>query len=125
MRVTTQEMVMTESSKQASVKHHLPLTNSSASLVSPFGTSDAITDDSNHNDRRLRPDYILSSANHQPYDRDWMQKYKISEHHLDGLSCDYRLDALLRTGAIKVGDKLCMAYYTGGSDEFDMTGEVC
>ncbi|CAD6574457.1 MAG: hypothetical protein ASARMPREDX12_006595 [Alectoria sarmentosa] len=75
------------------------------------------------NNTRILSDQILSSANRQPYDRDWMKKYSISEDCLDGCQSKHKLDALLRQGAVKVGDKLCVAYHSSGGPVVK-TGEV-
>ena len=66
------------------------------------------------NNTRILSDQILSSANRQPYDRDWMKKYSISEDCLDGRQSKHKLDALLKQGAVKVGDKLCVTYHSDG-----------
>lgn len=56
-------------------------------------------------------DHILSSANRQPYDRDWMNKYGISEAWLlRGPQSKHTLDLLFKHGAIIPGDKLCITY---------------
>lgn len=75
------------------------------------------------NNIRILSDQILSSGNRQPYDRDWMKKYSISEDCLDGCQSKHKLDALLRQGAVKVGDKLCVTYQSNGGPVFK-TGEV-
>lgn len=60
-------------------------------------------------------DQILSSANRQPYDRDWMTKYNINEDCLNGPPSRHKVDVLLRYGAIKAGDKLCITYHPDGA----------
>lgn len=60
-------------------------------------------------------DQILSSANRQPYDRDWMTKYNINEDCLNGPPGRHKIDVLLRYGAIKAGDKLCITYHPDGA----------
>ena len=66
------------------------------------------------NSSGILSDQILSSANRQPYDRDWMTKYDINESCLHGPPSVLKIDVLLSYGALKVGDKLCIPYRSDG-----------
>ena len=59
-------------------------------------------------------DEILSAANRKPYDRDWMERYNISDDCLNGPASKHRLDVIVKSGALKVGDKLCVTYHPAG-----------
>ena len=59
---------------------------------------------------RILSDHILSTVNRQPYDRDWMSKHNIDESCLNGPSSKIKLDVLVKNGAIKTGDLLCVIY---------------
>lgn len=56
-------------------------------------------------------DQILSSANRHPYDRDWINRHCIKEDCLDGSLSKHKVDVLIRHGAIRVGDRLCVTYH--------------
>lgn len=71
----------------------------------------------------ILPDHILSSANRQAYDRDWMDRYNVNEDCLNGYPSKHKLDVLLRYGALRVGDRLCVAYHPD-SGLVDKFGEV-
>ena len=71
----------------------------------------------------ILPDHILSSANREPYNRDWMDRYNVSEDCLNGYPSKHKLDVLLRYGAVKVGDRLCVEYHPD-SGPVDMFGEA-
>lgn len=66
------------------------------------------------NNLKILSDQVLFSANRQPYDRDWMTKYNITEDCLEGPPSMHKVDVLLKYGAIKVGDKLCITYRSDG-----------
>ena len=68
-------------------------------------------------------DQILSSANRQPYDRDWMDRYNVNEDCLNGYPSKHKLDVLLRYGAVRVGDRLSVTYHPD-SGPVDRFGEV-
>ena len=69
-------------------------------------------------------DQVLSTLNRQPYDRDWMSKYKIGDSCLNGPSSEIQLDLLLKNGAIKAGDLLSVRYgLADGSEEIEV-GQV-
>ena len=69
------------------------------------------------------PDHILSSANREPYNRDWMERYNVNEDCLNGHPSKHKLDVLLKYGAVKVGDRLCVEYHPD-SGPVDMFGEA-
>ena len=88
---------------------HRPSTQSKALNTNPssplFNTSATPTANAG-----ILSDQILSTLNRQPYDRYWMRKNDIDESCLNGPSSKLTLDVLLKNGAIKAGDLLCVKY---------------
>ena len=113
--ITSNRGMVPEASQHPSGELHHPDSNASSSPSSMFGTPD--------NNLGILSDDILSSANRQPYDRDWMGKYGINEECLDGSTSKHKLDMLVRHGAVKVGDKLRVTYYQDGGPVIKI-GEV-
>lgn len=85
---------------------------------SPQSSSDALG-----NTLDVLSDDILSTASDQPYDRDWMTTYHIEATCLCTTPSKHKVDMLVRHGAVKVGDKLCVVYDTGAGP-FTKVGEV-
>lgn len=110
------DIMMTGSSQHASQELHGPYATASSSSLSTSGTPT--------NTLGVLSDEVLSSANRQPYDRDWMSKYSINETCLTGPSSKHKLDVLVRYGAVKAGDKLCVPYHPDSSDPVLIVGEV-
>ena len=110
------DIMMTGSSQHASMELHEPYANASSFSLSTSGTPT--------NTLGILSDEILSSANRQPYDRDWMSKYSINETCLTGPSSKHKLDVLVRYGAVKAGDKLCVPYHPDSSGPVVIVGEV-
>lgn len=52
-----------------------------------------------------------------------MDRYNVNEDCLDGYPSKHKLDVLLRYGAVKVGDRLSVAYHPD-SGPVDLVGEV-
>ena len=73
---------------------------------------------------RILSDQILSTLNRQPYDRNWMRKYKIDDSCLNGPSSKIKLDELLKHGAIKAGDLLCVRYELDDGNSNHEVGQV-
>ena len=69
-------------------------------------------------------DQTLSTLNRQPYDRDWMRKYDINDSCLNGPPSQLTLDMLLKNGAIKSGDLLCVRYEGDDGEENLEVGQV-
>lgn len=113
--ITSNHGMVPEASQHPSGESHHPDSNASSSPHSMSGTPD--------NNLGILSDDILSSANRQPYDRDWMSKYGISEECLSGSKSKHKLDMLVRHGAVKVGDKLRVTYQQDG-DPVIKIGEV-
>lgn len=66
---------------------------------------------------------IFASADGKPYDRDWMSKHNVNDDILEGVPSKHKLDALVRHGAVIVGDKLCVTYHSSGNPH-TIEGEV-
>lgn len=80
--------------------------NTSSSQLSTSGTPANIPE--------TLPVQILSATNGKAYDREWMIKNSISEDGLNGAPSKHKLDLLVRYGAVKVGDRLCVTYHPDG-----------
>lgn len=109
-----QEMT-TDSPQQSPQEFHQSYASVSSSPLSTSGTP--------AHTLGILSDQILSSANRQPYDRDWMNNYNISETCLTGSPSKHQLDVLVRFGAVKVGDKLCVTDHPDGGPVV-IVGEV-
>lgn len=107
---------ITVSHQHAYEELHQPFEDVSASSLRTLGTPAS--------GMAILPDQIFSSSNRQPYDRDWMDRYNVNEDCLNGYASRYKLDVLLRYGAVKVGDRLCVAYHpdSGPVDKFGEAG---
>lgn len=116
-RATNNQAMVLEASQHASEELHQSDLKASSSPPPSIARTHA------YNLETLS-DEILSSANGQPYDRDWMNKYGISEECLKGSRSKHRLQMMVRHGAIKVGDKLCVTYYPGRGPVVKV-GKVC
>ena len=69
-------------------------------------------------------DAIFSSAEGNPYDRDWISNHGLNEEVLTEIpNSKHKLDLLVRHGAVVAGDKLCVTYHANGSP-FVIEGEV-
>ena len=61
-------------------------------------------------------DAVFTSAEGNPYDRDWMSNHGLNEEVLTVIpSSKHKLDLLVRHGAVVAGDKLCVTYHSNGS----------
>ena len=100
---SNQRDTIAESSQCASKGFMQPHPNTP---YSPLSISETLA-----NTAGILSDQILSFANRQPYDRDWMSKYSINESCLDGPLSKHKLDVLVRYGAVKVGDRLRVTYH--------------
>lgn len=106
---------MMESHQHDDDESHQIYASNSSSPLSMSGTPARIM--------AILPDQVLSSANRQPYDRDWMEIYHVNEDCLSGTPSKHKLDVLLRYGAVKVGDRLCIEYHPD-SGPVELFGEV-
>ena len=105
-----------ESSQRPSKKSKPSYTNPSFSAVSTSATPTTKAS--------ILSDHILSTVNRQPYNRDWMSKYNINDSCLNGPSSKVKLDVLVKNGAIKAGDLLCVRYDRDDGNENVEVGEV-
>ena len=61
-------------------------------------------------------DAVFSSADGNPYVRDWISKHGLNEEILTEIpNSKHKLDLLVRHGAVVAGDKLCVTYHSSGS----------
>ena len=61
-------------------------------------------------------DAVFSSADGNPYDRDWISKHGLNGEVLTEIpNSKHKLDLLVRHGAVVAGDKLCVTYHSSGS----------
>ena len=61
-------------------------------------------------------DAVFSSADGNPYDRDWISKHGLNEEVLTEIpNSKHKLDLLVRHGAVVAGDRLCVTYHSSGS----------
>ena len=61
-------------------------------------------------------DAVFTSAEGNPYDRDWMSNHGLNEEVLTEIpNSKHKLDLLVRHGAVIAGDKLCATYHSNGS----------
>lgn len=61
-------------------------------------------------------DAVFSSAEGNPYDRDWISNHGLNEEVLTEIpNSKHKLDLLVRHGAVVAGDKLCVTYHSDGS----------
>lgn len=86
----------------------------SQDLEQPYANGSSSSQKTSAASLEILSDKILSSANRQPYDRDWMERYNISDDYLNGSVSKHRLDVIVNHGAVKVGDKLCVTYDPDG-----------
>ena len=108
-----------QSSQRPSKKPKASYTNPSFSAVSTSATPTTPTTKA-----RILSDHILSTVNRQPYNRDWMSKYNINDSCLNGPSSKIKVDVLVKNGAIKAGDLLCVRYERDDGNENVEVGEV-
>ena len=105
-----------EASQRPSKKSKPSYTNPSFSAVSTSATPTTKAG--------ILSDQILSTVNRQPYNRDWMSKYNINDSCLNGPSSKIKVDVLVKNGAIKAGDLLCVRYERDHGNENVEVGEV-